>query len=809
MQKPKSGDMVRVRRARCRVVDIRPYDACQVLTLRGADHVERRVITPFDIVEPLDRVTGLRRVGRGRWRRACRDLLAANVPPGGLRSARQAQMDLLPHQLEPALAILRGLGSRVLLADDVGLGKTVQAGLVAAELRARGWADRILVLTPAGVRDQWAAELAARLRIDASIVDAAEVRRRVAALPVGVNPWTTVPVAIASMDYVKRAEVLPVVSSCRWDIVIVDEAHGVARDGDRFRAASALGSAAAYVLLLTATPHSGDRRAFASLCAIGVRNDDPLLVFRRTRRDVRQGAVRRVHRLHVRPTPAESHMHALLSRFTRAVRDEHGDRAALALSVLHKRALSSAHALARSVERRLATLDIGNEDGALQLALPLDDGCGELTPADEPPAWGADVGLADARRERRLLESLSAAARAASVEESKIRVLRRLLQRLAEPVVVFTEYRDTLVHLRDAIRRPAVLLHGGLTREERAAALAEFSSGACAVLLATDAAGEGLNLHHRCRFVVNLELPWNPMRLEQRIGRVDRIGQSRTVHAMHLVARDTGEPRILERLKARVARAQADIDAPDPIGGEERAIARLILGGTTGADDPGVDARPDPVAGCVPVRLERDALVEAARLANARAVGGADGIHADITAPWRVRTRHRKTRARLGNRTVVLLRATYEDVSGRVAESTLIALSVPGGRRTGTRGMNPYDGDRAAVSAGAEILDCCRDDLGRRAETASEGWRAEARAVADAFTATRLRREYAIASAAAARAVAAAQPGLFDRRAADAIAADAAAREDADAERRRRIADVERAATLAYLPPVLLLVLET
>src|SRR6202011_4016265 len=134
---------------------------------------------------------------------------------------------------------------------------------------------------------------------------------------------------------------------------------------------------------------------------------------------------------------------------------------------------------------------------------------------------------------------------------------------------------DTLLHVRLSLDVPFLVLHGGLTPRERASALAAFSGAPRTVLLATDAAGEGLNLHHSCRLVINLELPWNPMRLEQRIGRVDRIGQRRTVHAVHLIAGDTGEPRILARLMARIAQARADIDAPDPVGcEEERAVAK-------------------------------------------------------------------------------------------------------------------------------------------------------------------------------------------------------------------------------------------
>src|SRR5262249_23808912 len=157
---------VRVRGARWRVLDVRAYEDCELVTLAGVSPpyigVERRFLAPFDVIEPVDQGSRPRVVRAARWRNACRHLLADNRPPGGLEAALHARIDLLPHQLEPALAILRGLGSRVLLADEVGLGKTIQAGLVCAELLIRSSIDRVLVLTPAGLRGQWRDELLKR-----------------------------------------------------------------------------------------------------------------------------------------------------------------------------------------------------------------------------------------------------------------------------------------------------------------------------------------------------------------------------------------------------------------------------------------------------------------------------------------------------------------------------------------------------------------------------------------------------------------------------------------------------------------------
>ena len=296
----RAGDLVLVRRARWRIVGVRAYEDCRLVTLRGVGApyrgVERRVLLPFDTIDPIARPTGPRRVRAALWRRACRALIAADAPPGALQTARDARIDLLPHQLEPAIAILRGLGTRILLADAVGLGKTIQAGLVVSELLARGSIDRILVLTPPGLRDQWAQELADRFQIHAAAGDASTLRRLAATLPIGVNPWRTLSIAVASVDYVKRPEVFPAVASCRWDLVIVDEAHACGGDSERRTSVHALAARAAYVMLLSATPHNGDREAFDALCGIGaLAGDAPLLVFRRTRADAGIGVPRHIH----------------------------------------------------------------------------------------------------------------------------------------------------------------------------------------------------------------------------------------------------------------------------------------------------------------------------------------------------------------------------------------------------------------------------------------------------------------------------------------------------------------------------------
>ena len=551
--------MVRIRDERWVVTRQTPDVDASVLDVHGRDRsnlaARASFLLPFETVEKLASDGSPRLVRPRRWRRLVRGLLAEATPSWpSLRIPLKARISLHPFQLEPALAVTHGMASRLLIADEVGLGKTIQAGLVIAEVLERTHHGRALVLAPASLKEQWQTELRGRFGIDAWLADSASLARLGASWGTA-NPWTGRSVTITSIDFVKRAEVMRSLEALIWDAVVIDEAHGLTGHSDRAHAAAALARRARTVVLLTATPHSGDDHAFESLCSIGdLGGGFPLLTFRRTRADVGLAVVRRTNSLRVRPTRAERNMHLALETYALRVRAERGpgtDPAHLAMTVLTRRACSSATSLARSIERRLDLL-AGDSSAPSQMSLPLFD-----VPADDEPGVELSApGLDDRREERRWLERILGLAQQAQAAESKIRALNRVLRRAREPAIVFTEYRDTLARLASELRDfEPVMLHGGLTAFERRDNLYRFTNGSARLLLATDAASEGLNLHQRCRLVINLELPWTPLRLQQRIGRVERIGQSRRVHAVHLLAVGTAEESHVERLLARTDRA--------------------------------------------------------------------------------------------------------------------------------------------------------------------------------------------------------------------------------------------------------------
>ena len=557
-----SGSRVLVRGRRWAVAGVTPGADCAALRLRelGSDRGQT-LLTPFDRFTPLEANPCPRAVRPRRWLHELDRALLEMHPFGSLHAAARAPIRLLPFQLEPALAVLRDGATRVLVADGVGLGKTIQAGVLLLELAQRQESFRALVLAPAGLRAQWLAELSARFGLTALLADTAWLRSLAADRPADVNPWSLPGIYIASHDLVKRPEVLRPLEDVAWDAVVVDEAHAATSGTDRRMAIQAIAGRSLHVMLLTATPHGGNRQELDALCRIGSHHGDPdpIVLFQRSRADVGEGRPRKTRVLTVMPSAAERRMHDLLERYSARVWQEAGrrgdERARLVSIVLRKRALSSAASLAASVERRLALLGGWRQD-PWQLSLPLAAAPDEdPLEDDEPVAALAVPGLADPRLERRHLTAIGDAARRAANEERKTRFLLRLLARLGEPAIVFTEYRDTLARLEGHITaagHAVSVLHGGMAPAERSRVQHAFNHGG-GTLLATDAASEGLNLHERCRVIVHYELPWNPSRLEQRAGRVDRLGQTRRVHELALVAAHTAERLVVAPLITRFA----------------------------------------------------------------------------------------------------------------------------------------------------------------------------------------------------------------------------------------------------------------
>lgn len=771
------GSRILVRGRRWTVGKVTRAVDCAALRLNeiGRDHAQT-LLTPFDRPQLLDGEPRPRVVGPRRWLHALDLALLQLHPFGTLHAASRAPIRLLPYQLEPALAVLRHGVTRLLVADGVGLGKTIQAGLLLVELAHRHESSRAIVIAPAGLREQWLGELCARFGLQALLADTAWLRSMSVERPSHVNPWSLPGIYVTSHDLVKRPEVLRPLEDVTWDAVVVDEAHAATSGTDRRAAVHAIAARSRHVMLLTATPHGGDPTELDALCRIG--GTDPIVLFQRSRADVGESRPRRTTVLTVVPSDAERRMHDLLNRYSRRVWEEAGrrgdDRARLVSIVLRKRALSSAGSLGASAERRLALLS-GRQD-PWQLALPLAPLVDEDPLADEEPAMSAP-GLADPRLERRLLTAIVEAARLAAGSERKMRFLLRLLSRMPEPAIVFTEYRDTLARLAERVaaagHRVAVL-HGGMTPAERSRAQQTFNERG-GTLLATDAASEGLNLHHRCRVVIHYELPWNPSRLEQRAGRVDRVGQTRRVHELALVAAHTAERLVVAPLVTRFATA-ATTRGRMLVALTESRVAEAVMKNMEPArvvtEKPGEAPAAAPAfVSAPPADLAAHAVREAARLEHHRrlAARSSSGLRPEAGQRAVATTLRRRTRVPPGLYLVFALTLTAADGLPLHAEARLVRAEL----REDFRGLIS-----AMTESHQAILRSLVDQLGDDRRDAVAGLVAQRRE-------RQQRREKAIADVFAAGQPSAArllvQAGLFDRRslrAAAAQAASAAVRQD-------------------------------
>ena len=595
---PRPGAIVWIRRRRWRVESARRDRS--VIRLDVADREGRLTfLAPFD--RPVV-VEATRRPRRAHVQEAAARLagLVARAPTArGLPAALDANVDILPYQLEPALAVADGV-RRLLIADEVGLGKTIQAGLAIADLKRRRPALRAMVVVPGSLRDQWRDELNERFGLGAATADREGLDAAAGALRHGQSPWTRAGVWIVSADYLKQPHVFDAVPAGPWDIVVIDEAHDACGESARHEAADEIARRARHVLLLTATPHVGDAARFARLEALGrlAGINDPLITFRRTRASLGQASTRRVRWSTVALTQAERRVLDGVSAFERAVMagvsERQRDGAVLLLSVFRKRALSTMTALHVSLERRLGWIS-GRADDIVEWFQPRleledpDDGRAD----DDSAGLTAESGLS-AAAERTWLRRLLALAGLAIRSESKVRRVLRLLERTREPVLIFTEFRHSLEAIRNAIertragRRRVAVLHGSQSAAERSAAIDCFRRGDASVLLATDVASQGLNLQDRARWVVSLELPWRPARIEQRIGRVDRIGQTRSVHATLILAGHPTESGLLRRFAMRTLDVRRAVGR-DALAGiappSERVVADALLGRRSEIDE--------------------------------------------------------------------------------------------------------------------------------------------------------------------------------------------------------------------------------
>ena len=810
------GSRVRVRGRRWTVSDVaRSIDGAALRLREIGRSGAITLLTPFDRPQRIDADPRPRAVSARRWLHELDRALLTLHPFGSLRAASRAPIRLLPYQLEPALAVLRDGATRLLVADGVGLGKTIQAGLLLLELTERHESFRAIVLTPAGLREQWCTELRERCALTPVLADTAWLKAMAAERPGDVNPWSLPGIYIASHDLVKRPEVLRSLEDVLWDAVVIDEAHAAASGTDRRVAMDAIAVRSHCVMLLTATPHSGRPAELEALCRIG--GDEPVVMFQRSRADVGAGSPRKTTVLTVVPSEAERRMHALVGRYSQRVWEEAGtrgdDRARLVSIVLRKRALSSAGSLCASVERRLMLLSRRPEEPS-QVNLPLDPERDEDPLEDDAPAAVLAVpGLGDAKRERRWLSAIAEAARMAATHERKASFLLRLLarsgRRLGEASIVFTEYRDTLARLEQrlaAAGHPITVLHGALSPADRRRVQLAFNERG-GILLATDAASEGLNLHERCRLVIHYELPWSPSRLEQRAGRVDRFGQARRVHELALVAADTAEALVLAPLFGRRTSPGRMLHALT----ESRVVAAIMMDADPASLVTGVSvAAPECAVGPSP-HLQLAATREAARLEHHRvlAARSCGDATSDLAVRPTVTALRRRTRVPAGLFLVVALKLETSDGADLHAEPHLVRIALePHQLRHFFLGGHD---DRPDTQRLHELIDALLQDGSLHSRVDHESQLETAVALEAQRRERQRQREKTIAVAVAPGQPSASrrlvQAGLFDRRslvAASAHARSARARRDAIDERAMTFSasaapPTKRAAVIAML----------
>ena len=515
-----------------------------------------------------------------------------------------SQVDPLPHQLDAVYKyMLPQPRLRFLLADDPGAGKTIMAGLLMRELIQRGDVSRVLVLCPKALTDQWRREMWERFRERFTLLTGETISGAF-----GQNAWLENDRVVASIDLAVQDHILPGLEQAVWDLVIFDEAHKLSayRFGPsskidktrRYMLAERMARKTKHLLLMTATPHKGDDENFRLLLSLlddkvfasqaGMRRalnkdgDSPYFL-RRMKETMRHFDGRPLFLpRNVDTVPYELGTHeqdvydAVTDYVAVGLQEAESARnrnVSLALTILQRRLASSLFAITRSLERRRdrlsEELDKARRSGRvmvreIDIQYEFDDE-DEEEPTDEQEEAlsGASTARtpeeleAEIRQLRALIDKAQAAMRfpERKLQEFQTVVQNQTVRDRNEKILVFTEHRDTLYYLTNKLREwgyAVCNIHGGMKLQDRIAAEKEFR-GPVQFMVATDAAGEGINLQF-CRVMVNWDIPWNPNRLEQRMGRIHRYGQEFEVEIVNLVASTTREGEVIIRLMEKLKR---------------------------------------------------------------------------------------------------------------------------------------------------------------------------------------------------------------------------------------------------------------